>query len=358
MRSFSYLSYPIVSNGISSLFPKWSYITMHSVYELITYQRKRNHQVIAILSVFFIILFVLSLCAGEIWFWPDQWLSDSARLFIWQLRLPRALAVMAVGASLAVSGAIMQALFENPLAEPGLLGVSNGAGVVVVCLILAFHGIAPLWLLSVGAVLGALFMTAILLGFSRRHQVTNTRLLLIGVAFGVIFGAMMTWMVYFSTNLDLRQLMYWMMGSFSGIDWRQKWLVIALFPAILWLSRKGNILNYLSLGELQARQLGISHHKWRNLFVSVVGLLVGLSVALAGAISFIGLVIPHILRLIGLTDHKALLPASALAGSCGLLLADLFSRLSLSHAEVPIGVVTVTLGAPVFIWLLLRAHHY
>ncbi|OTA20716.1 hemin transport system permease protein HmuU [Xenorhabdus beddingii] len=331
---------------------------MHSVYALITYQRKRNHQVIVILSVLFITLFVLSLCAGEIWFWPDQWLSDSARLFIWQLRLPRALAVMAVGASLAVSGAIMQALFENPLAEPGLLGISNGAGVVVVCLILAFHGMAPLWLLSVGAVFGALFMTAILLTFSRRHQVTNTRLLLIGVAFGVIFGAMMTWMVYFSTSLDLRQLMYWMMGSFSGIDWRQKWLVIALLPVILWLSRKGNILNYLSLGELQARQLGISHHKWRNLFVSVVGLLVGLSVALAGAISFIGLVIPHILRLTGLTDHKALLPASALAGGCGLLLADLFSRLSLSHAEVPIGVVTVTLGAPVFIWLLLRTHRY
>ncbi|CDH25892.1 vitamin B12 ABC transporter permease BtuC [Xenorhabdus bovienii] len=330
---------------------------MHSVYELITLQKKRDYRVIALLSILFIMLFILSLCAGELWFWPDQWLSDSARLFIWQLRLPRAIAVIVVGASLAVSGAVMQALFENPLAEPGLLGISNGAGVVVVCLILVFHGIAPLWLLSIGAVLGAFAMTAILLGFSRKHQVTNTRLLLIGVAFGVIFGAMMTWMVYFSTSLDLRQLMYWMMGSFSGIDWRQKWLVIALVPAIFWLSQQGKILNYLSLGELQAQQLGISHNKWRNLFVSVVGLLVGLSVALAGAISFIGLVIPHILRLTGLTDHKTLLPACALAGSSGLLLADLFSRLSLSHAEVPIGVVTVTLGAPIFIWLLLKIHH-
>ncbi|MDX7990376.1 vitamin B12 ABC transporter permease BtuC [Xenorhabdus sp. Reich] len=330
---------------------------MNSVYDLLTYQRKRDHRVMAVLSIFFITLFVFSLCSGEIWFWPNEWLSDSAQLFIWQLRLPRAIAVMVVGASLAVSGAVMQALFENPLAEPGLLGISNGAGVVVVGLILAFHGIAPLWLLSIGAVLGALFMTAILLGFSRRHHVTNARLLLIGVAFGVIFGALMTWMVYFSTSLDLRQLMYWMMGSFSGIDWRQKWLAIALIPAIFWLSSKGRILNYLSLGELQSRQLGISHHKWRNLFVSIVGLLVGLSVALAGAISFIGLVIPHILRLVGLTDHKTLLPASALAGSSGLLLADLFSRLSLSHAEVPIGVVTVTLGAPIFIWLLLRTHH-
>ncbi|CCW30050.1 Vitamin B12 import system permease protein BtuC [Xenorhabdus nematophila F1] len=358
MRSFFHLSYSVACNGWLSLFLKWFHITMNSVYELITFQRRRNYKIVAILSVLLSILFILSLCAGEIWFWPDEWLSDSAQLFIWQLRLPRAIAVMIVGASLAVSGAIMQALFENPLAEPGLLGISNGAGVVIVFLILAFHGMAPLWLLSIGAVFGALCMTAILLGFSRRHQVTNTRLLLIGVAFGVIFGAMMTWMVYFSTSLDLRQLMYWMMGSFSGIDWRQKWLVIALLPAILWLSRKGSILNYLSLGELQARQLGISHHKWRNLFVAVIGLLVGLSVALAGAISFIGLVIPHILRLIGVTDHKILLPASALAGGCGLLLADLFSRLSLSHAEVPIGVVTVTLGAPIFIWLLLKTRHY
>ncbi|WP_446469210.1 vitamin B12 ABC transporter permease BtuC [Xenorhabdus stockiae] len=330
-------------------------LPIYSVSELLTRQKKRDYRVITLLLILSIGLFILSLSAGEIWFWPTQWLSDSAQLFIWQLRLPRALAVFVVGASLAVSGAVMQALFENPLAEPGLLGVSNGAGVVVVFLILIFHGIAPLWLLSAGAVLGALFMTAILLGFAKKHQMTNARLLLIGVAFGVVFGAVMTWMVYFSTSLDLRQLMYWMMGSFSGIDWRQIWLVIALCPLILWLSRTGKTLNYLSLGELQAQQLGISHHKWRNLFVSAVGLLVGLSVALAGAISFIGLVIPHILRLIGLTDHKTLLPACTLAGGSCLLLADLFSRLSLSHAEIPIGVVTATLGAPVFIWLLLKA---
>ncbi|WP_426577497.1 vitamin B12 ABC transporter permease BtuC [Xenorhabdus stockiae] len=330
-------------------------LPIYSVSELLTRQKKRDYRVIALLLILSVGLFILSLSAGEIWFWPTQWLSDSAQLFIWQLRLPRALAVFVVGASLAVSGAVMQALFENPLAEPGLLGVSNGAGVVVVFLILIFHGIAPLWLLSAGAVLGALFMTAILLGFAKKHQMTNARLLLIGVAFGVVFGAVMTWMVYFSTSLDLRQLMYWMMGSFSGIDWRQIWLVIALCPLILWLSRTGKTLNYLSLGELQAQQLGISHHNWRNLFVTVVGLLVGLSVALAGAISFIGLVIPHILRLIGLTDHKTLLPACTLAGGSCLLLADLFSRLSLSHAEIPIGVVTATLGAPVFIWLLLKA---
>ncbi|TNH42055.1 vitamin B12 ABC transporter permease BtuC [Photorhabdus luminescens] len=330
----------------------------YSIAELVTRQKRRDYRFLAILMCLFLLVLFLSLCAGENWIWPDKWFSETGQLFVWQLRFPRVLAVVAVGASLTVAGAVMQALFENPLAEPGLLGVSNGAGVVVVFLVLMFHGIAPFWLLSISAVFGALTVTMILLNFSRKRYLNNARLLLVGVAFGVVSGALMTWMVYFSTSLDLRQLMYWMMGSFSGIDWRQQWLVVALFPLIIWLSRQGKVLNFLSLGETQAQQLGISLYYWRNLFVFAVGLLVGLSVALAGTISFIGLVIPHILRLCGLTDYKTLLPACVLSGGCGLLLADLFSRLSLNNAEVPIGVVTATLGAPVFIWLLLRVRDW
>ncbi|OCQ53341.1 Vitamin B12 import system permease protein BtuC [Photorhabdus australis subsp. thailandensis] len=330
----------------------------HSIAELVIRQRRRDYRFLAILTCLFLFVFFLSLCAGENWIWPDEWFSETGRLFVWQLRFPRVLAVVAVGASLTVAGAIMQALFENPLAEPGLLGISNGAGVVVVFLVLIFHGIVPFWLLSTGAVLGALIVTMILLFFSRKRHLNNARLLLVGVAFGVVSGALMTWMVYFSTSLDLRQLMYWMMGSFSGVDWRQQWLVVALFPLIIWLSSQGKVLNFLSLGETQAHQLGISLYYWRNLFVLSVGLLVGLSVALAGTISFIGLVIPHILRLCGLTDYKALLPACVLTGGYGLLLADLLSRLSLINAEVPIGVVTATLGAPIFIWLLLKVRDW
>ncbi|QPB79320.1 vitamin B12 ABC transporter permease BtuC [Proteus sp. GOKU] len=296
-------------------------------------------------------LFVFSLSVGEISLFPHQWLTDEAYLFVWQIRLPRILAVVTVGASLAIAGAIMQALFQNPLAEPGLLGVSSGAGVCVVLLIVLQIGLSS-WLISSAAIFGALGITILLMFFTRIKKLSNAQLLLIGVALGVMASAIMTWLVYFSSALDLRQLMYWLMGSFSGIDWRHQILFWALMPILLILILQADVLNYLSLGSFRAKQLGISVNQWRNWFILAVGLLIGLSVALAGAISFVGLVVPHLLRLSGLTHYKTLLPACALAGGVLLLLADLLSRLILNGAEVPIGVITATLGAPLFIWLL------
>lgn len=296
-------------------------------------------------------LFIFSLSVGEISLFPHQWLTDEAYLFVWQIRLPRILAVVTVGASLAIAGAIMQALFQNPLAEPGLLGVSSGAGVCVVLLIVLQIGLSS-WLISSAAIFGALGITILLMFFTRIKKLSNAQLLLIGVALGVMASAIMTWLVYFSSALDLRQLMYWLMGSFSGIDWRHQILFWALMPILLSLILQADVLNYLSLGSFRAKQLGISVNQWRNWFILAVGLLIGLSVALAGAISFVGLVVPHLLRLSGLTHYKTLLPACALAGGVLLLLADLLSRLILNGAEVPIGVITATLGAPLFIWLL------
>ncbi|CNG48060.1 vitamin B12 ABC transporter permease BtuC [Yersinia kristensenii] len=319
-------------------------------------QQQRDHLYLKGLVVILFSAFFISLCVGDIWIWPTQWFSETGQLFVWQLRLPRTLAVMMVGASLAVSGAVMQALFENPLAEPGLLGVANGAGVALVMAVLLGQGLLPIWFLSACAIAGALFMTVLLLAFARRRLLTNARLLLVGVALGIVCSAIMTWAVYFSTSLDLRQLMYWMMGGFSGIDWRQQGLVLALLPVVIWLCCQGHVLNFMSLGEQQARQLGISLHLWRNLLVLAIGLLVGISVALAGVISFIGLVIPHILRLTGLTDQRRLLAGCAFAGGGILLLADVVARIALFSAELPIGVVTATLGAPLFIWLLTRVN--
>ncbi|ABS47946.1 vitamin B12 import system permease BtuC [Yersinia pestis] len=317
-------------------------------------QRQRDYRYLTGLVVMLLFALLISLCAGDVWIWPEHWFSESGKLFVWQLRLPRSMAVIMVGASLAVSGAVMQALFENPLAEPGLLGVANGAGVALVTAVLLGHGLLPIWVLSTCAIIGALLMTSILLSFTRRRLLTNAQLLLVGVALGIICSAMMTWAVYFSTSLDLRQLMYWMMGGFSGVDWRQQSLVLALLPTVIWLCCQGRVLNFMSLGEQQARQLGVSLHLWRNLLVLAIGLLVGISVALAGVISFIGLVIPHILRLTGLTDQRRLLAGCAFAGGGVLLLADVVARTVLSSAELPIGVVTATLGSPLFIWLLIR----
>ena len=316
-------------------------------------QQQHNRRWLGALALLLLLALTLSLCAGEQWIAPNRWFTPEGELFVWQIRLPRTLAVLLVGAALALCGATMQALFENPLAEPGLLGVSSGAGVGLVAAVFLGGGMLPDWALGLCAIAGALMVTLILLRFARRHLSTS-RLLLAGVALGIICTALMTWAVYFSTSLDLRQLMYWMMGGFSGVDWQQGWLMAALLPVMVWICLQSTALNVLALGEISARQLGLPLWLWRNLLVAATGWMVGVSVAIAGAIGFIGLVIPHILRLCGLSDHRVLLPGCALAGAVALLLADIVSRLALSAAELPIGVVTSTLGAPVFIWLLLR----
>ncbi|EPG2185340.1 vitamin B12 ABC transporter permease BtuC [Enterobacter cloacae] len=320
-----------------------------------THRQQRSDRRRLLLLV--LLLFVaagFSLCAGDQWLSPARWFGPEGQLFVWQIRLPRTLAVILVGAALALSGTIMQALFENPLAEPGLLGVSNGAGVGLIAAVMLGGGALSPWGVSLSAIFGALLITLILLRFARRHLSTS-RLLLAGVALGIICSALMTWAVYFSTSFDLRQLMYWMMGGFGGVDWRQGWLMVLLVPVILWAGVQSQPLNILALGETSARQLGMPIGVWRNALVIAIGWLVGVSVALAGAIGFIGLVIPHMLRLCGITDHRILLPASAVAGAATLLVADIIARLALNAAELPIGVVTATLGAPVFIWLLLKA---
>ncbi|EJW0418446.1 TPA: vitamin B12 ABC transporter permease BtuC [Escherichia coli] len=317
-------------------------------------QQRQNIRWLLCLSVLMLLALLLSLCAGEQWISPGDWFTPRGELFVWQIRLPRTLAVLLVGAALVISGAVMQALFENPLAEPGLLGVSNGAGVGLIAAVLLGQGQLPNWALGLCAIAGALIITLILLRFARRHLSTS-RLLLAGVALGIICSALMTWAIYFSTSVDLRQLMYWMMGGFGGVDWRQSWLMLALIPVLLWICCQSRPMNMLALGEISARQLGLPLWFWRNVLVAATGWMVGVSVALAGAIGFIGLVIPHILRLCGLTDHRVLLPGCALAGASALLLADIVARLALAAAELPIGVVTATLGAPVFIWLLLKA---
>lgn len=284
-------------------------------------QQRQNIRWLLCLSVLMLLALLLSLCAGEQWISPGDWSTPRGELFVWQIRLPRTLAVLLVGAALAISGAVMQALFENPLAEPGLLGVSNGAGVGLIAAVLLGQGQLPNWALGLCAIAGALIITLILLRFARRHLSTS-RLLLAGVALGIICSALMTWAIYFSTSVDLRQLMYWMMGGFGGVDWRQSWLMLALIPVLLWICCQSRPMNMLALGEISARQLGLPLWFWRNVLVAATGWMVGVSVALAGAIGFIGLVIPHILRLCGLTDHRVLLPGCALAGASALLLAD------------------------------------
>ncbi|KJG11501.1 Vitamin B12 import system permease BtuC [Photobacterium kishitanii] len=323
--------------------------------ELLYQQQQRWRIWIIVSSMVLIGICLLAIAIGEVWIVP--WAPDGAlqQQLLLQLRIPRVLAALIVGAALASSGAVLQVLLGNPLAEPGVLGISGGASLAVVSL-LFFVPIVPTPVITMfAAMAGALLFTLILVGFSRRQRVSMSRLLLIGVALGILSGAVVTWAFYFSDDLSMRQLMYWLMGSVGGVNWEQLSLLFFIVPVLVVLCMQGKSLDVMMLGDVAARQLGVDVRRIRWLLILMVSLLVGCSVALAGVIGFVGLVVPHLLRLQLGTENRYLLPLSAICGGILLVLADTLSRVLLTDADLPIGVVTTSLGAPVFIWMLMRS---
>ncbi|PSU77172.1 vitamin B12 ABC transporter permease BtuC [Photobacterium phosphoreum] len=323
--------------------------------ELLYRQQQRWRTCLIVSSLLLVAICVFAVAVGEIWILP--WAPDGAlqQQLLMQLRIPRVLAALIVGAALASSGAVLQVLLGNPLAEPGVLGISGGASLAVV-LLLFLAPITPTpFLTMLAAMTGALLFTLILVGFSRRQKVSMARLLLIGVALGIFSGAVVTWAFYFSDDLSMRQLMYWLMGSVGGVSLEQLSLLFLIMPVLIVLCMQGKSLDVMMLGDVAARQLGVDVRRIRWLLILMVSLLVGCSVALAGVIGFVGLVVPHLLRLQFGTENRYLLPLSAICGGILLVLADTLSRVLLADADLPIGVVTTSLGAPVFIWMLMRS---
>lgn len=323
--------------------------------ELLYRQQQRWRTCLIVSSLLLVAICVFAVAVGEIWILP--WAPDGAlqQQLLMQLRIPRVLAALIVGAALASSGAVLQVLLGNPLAEPGVLGISGGASLAVV-LLLFLAPITPTpFLTMLAAMTGALLFTLILVGFSRRQKVSMARLLLIGVALGIFSGAVVTWAFYFSDDLSMRQLMYWLMGSVGGVSWGQLSLLFVIVPVLVVLCMQGKSLDVMMLGDVAARQLGVDVRRIRWLLILMVSLLVGCSVALVGVIGFVGLVVPHLLRLQFGTENRYLLPLSAICGGILLVLADTLSRVLLADADLPIGVVTTSLGAPVFIWMLMRS---
>jgi len=287
---------------------------------------------------------------------------QQAELILGQIRLPRTLLGLAVGAVLALSGVAMQGLFRNPLADPGLVGVSSGAALGAAIAIVggaALGGIpeafAP-YLLSVCAFGGGLGVTALVYRLGRREgQTSVATMLLAGVALTALAGAAIGLCTYLADDATLRTLTFWNLGSLNGASYSRLWPLLLVTVAVaLWLPRRANGLNALLLGESEARHLGIEVERLKRELVLCTALGVGAAVAAAGLIGFIGLVVPHLMRLLVGPDHRLLLPASALGGASLLLLADLVARLALAPAELPIGIVTALLGAPFFLYLLLR----
>lgn len=284
-------------------------------------------------------------------------------LVLLDIRLPRTLLAMYVGAALAVSGAIMQGMFRNPLADPGLIGVSSGAALFAVAMIAFGDAYVPflkaalgVHALPVAAFAGGLAATTVLIGLTSRGRATSTgTLLLAGVALAALASALMGVVAYLSDDRALRDLTLWTLGSLAGASWSK---VAGTLPfmlvLVLFLPRLMRDLNGLLLGEAEAYHLGVNVQRAKMLAVFVTAGAVGAAVAVAGIVGFLGIVTPHIIRLIAGPDHRFLLPASALLGGTLAVAADMVARVAVAPAELPLGIVTALIGAPFFLHLVLR----
>lgn len=275
---------------------------------------------------------------------------------VWNFRAPRVVLAALVGAGLAVSGVVLQAVVANPLADPYVLGVSSGASLGAVLVITLTSGALGGLGVSSAAFVGAVgaVVLVFLLG-QRGGRLAPTRLVLSGVAVGYLFLAATSYLQLRATPTELRTVMFWMLGSVAGAQWGQLPVVstVVLTTTVV-LALFGRRLNALLAGDESATALGVDVHRLRALLLVLASLLTGTVIAVAGGIGFVGLMIPHLVRLVTGADHRRLLPQSALVGAIYLVVVDLLSRTVNRPNELPLGILTALFGAPFFLWLLRR----
>ncbi|MEV0381507.1 iron ABC transporter permease [Nonomuraea sp. NPDC050643] len=275
---------------------------------------------------------------------------------LWDVRFPRVVLGVLIGASLGVAGALMQGVFHTPLAEPGVIGISSGAALGAVAAIVAGFTLLGTWSVSAAAFLGGLAsVIGVYLVARSRGRAEVITLLLTGIALNAFTGAAIGLLTFFSDDAELRSITFWTLGSLSGASWQT---VLAVAPCaalgLLAAPRLARPLDLLSLGERSARHLGVEVERVRLVCVVLVALLSAAAVAVAGIITFVGLVVPQLIRMITGPGHRVLLPASALGGAVLLTGGDLVARTVAAPAEVPLGVLTALIGSPFFFWLLMR----
>jgi iron complex transport system permease protein len=309
---------------------------------------------------------VVAILAGQVGLALSVPFTEQQAAVLLAIRLPRVLLAMAVGAGLATSGALLQGLFRNPLADPGLVGVSSGAALgAATAIVLGTGGIASAGLLgavlpgaavAVAAFVGGLAATVLVyqIGTRGRHTSVAT-MLLAGIAVNALAGAGVGMLVLFADDAALRNLTFWTLGSLGGATWPT---LATVLPPILAVVAAGPLLarglNAMLLGESEARHLGVRTQRTKRLAIGLSALAVGGATAVAGLIGFVGLVAPHLVRLVLGPDHRAVLPGAAVLGAALLVGADALARTVLQPVEIPIGIVTALVGAPFFLWLLLR----
>ncbi|HAD24341.1 MAG TPA: hypothetical protein DCF61_01250 [Alphaproteobacteria bacterium] len=342
------------------------------------FRQSRKTRLLWALCVLLLVSFLLAVGSGAVAIAPLQVLSILAaqvglelpweyarreEIVLMAIRLPRAILAIQVGAGLAISGAALQGLFRNPLADPALIGVSAGAALAAVSMIVFGSLIAAsvrflpgAYLLPLAAFAGGLAATWLVYRIANRNGRTDVAtMLLAGVAVNAITTAAIGLLIFVSTDQQLRDLNFWLLGGLGGKTWHE------ILPATFFitvaagaLSLFSRHLNALLLGESEAVHLGFNIEQTKRMIVILVALTTGASVAVTGIIGFVGLVVPHLVRLLIGPDHRTLMPASMLLGAAILLLADLGARTVVLPAELPVGILTSCIGGPFFLWLLLR----
>jgi iron complex transport system permease protein len=341
-------------------------------------RRERAYWLIPGLVLLLVFAVMTAVCVGAVSISPSQLgaiLMHSVGLPVWQsidpqqeavllaIRLPRVCLGMLLGAGLSMAGGTMQGLFRNPLADPALLGISSGASLFAVITIMLgsslFGGLSAwlgLYSMSLMAFAGACLTTGLVFYLSRvAGKPVVTTMLLAGIAINALANALMGLMIATATDVQLRTVTFWSLGSLGGATWEVVLVVLPLVMVpLLLLPRLAKSLNLFALGESQAAHLGVNVAVLKRQLIVLTTLVVGASVAAAGMIGFMGLLIPHLIRLIAGPDHRRLLIGSAIGGAAVLTLADTLARTLVAPAELPIGILTALLGTPVFLWILMK----
>lgn len=331
---------------------------MSGISDFTSGKNKQRAFFIVLMLVVLIVLAVAISCGGT-----GCQLSILSADILWQLRLPRVLAAFAVGGLLALAGALLQLLLRNPLADPYVLGLSGGAATgAMICSVIMPAGWAA-YSLQLGALTGSVLSTVLLFVFARnvllRHVTLSSvnsgvKLILTGVMISAGFGALITLMLSLLPDQQMRGMMFWLMGELDVVEWIwPAWLILTI--SSLWAMRNASALNVLAHGEVTAQLLGIPIRRLRIKILLLTSIATAAAVTVAGAIGFIGLVVPHALRLLIGNDQRYLLPASVLAGGITLTLADLLARSVVAPIQLPVGVITALIGVPVFLVLLARS---